>query len=582
MEKQRIHTRQGHWSSTHRGRHHGTGRPLFTRLLLFLWLATMPAVPAIVAAEGTASATAAAVDPATEPPRAAVTLDGKVLFYVRGTSAHPAERRAQVIVERIRAIAADPSVSPDSLRVVETAEKSDILAGDTLVANLLDIDAELEDAPRKVVAEASRMRIAEAITAYRYDRSPRVLLVHTGYALGMTLVAVLLLFGAGRAFRWLEAAIERRFKSRIEGLEAQSFQLIRTTQLRTVLGRVLTTLHTASVVVIVYVYLNLVLGLHPWSRPLARQLFSLFFNPLYTLGAAFLDFLPNLVFVAILIILTRYVLKITWFFFAGIDQGTITLTNFDRDWALPTYRVARLLIVAFALVIAYPYIPGSNSEAFKGVSIFLGVIFSLGSSSVVANIIAGYTMTYKRTFKIGDRVKLGDFIGDVVEVRLLVTRLRSVKNEEIIIPNSTILSNEVMNYSSFAHQQGLILHTTVGIGYETPWRQVEGMLRLAADRAPGLLKQPPPFVLQKALGDFAVTYELNVYCDNPSSMARLYTVLHQNILDVFNEYGVQIMTPAYEGDPQQSKVVPKEQWFMEPAIESARADGAAGQSETNR
>jgi small-conductance mechanosensitive channel len=329
------------------------------------------------------------------------------------------------------------------------------------------------------------------------------------------------------------------------------------------------------VVVIAYLYLNFVLGLYPWSRPLAQQLFSLFLNPLYTLGAAFLASLPNLVFVAILVILTRYVLKLTWFFFTGIDQGTITLANFDREWALPTYRITRLLIIAFALVIAYPYIPGSESEAFKGVSIFLGVIFSLGSSSVIANIIAGYSMTYRRAFKIGDRVKLGDFVGDVVEVRLMVTRLRSVKNEEIIIPNSTILGGEVVNYSSFANQQGLILHTTVGIGYETPWRQVEAMLRLAADRTPGLLKQPPPFVLQKALGDFAVTYELNVYCDNPSGMARLYTALHQRVLDVFNEYGVQIMTPAYEGDPQQPKVVPKDQWVMEPATEAVLTDGVS-------
>jgi small-conductance mechanosensitive channel len=216
-------------------------------------------------------------------------------------------------------------------------------------------------------------------------------------------------------------------------------------------------------------------------------------------------------------------------------------------------------------VVAYPYIPGSNTEAFKGVTIFLGVIFSLGSSSVIANVIAGYTMTYRRAFHVGDRVKIGDHIGDVMEVRLLVTHLRTPKNEEIVVPNSEILNSHVINYSTLARNQGLILYTTVGIGYETPWRQVEAMLLAAADRTPGLLKQPPPFVLQQVLGDFAVTYELNVYCDQPQSMAKLYTALHQNILDVFNEYGVQIMTPAYEGDPEQPKVVPKGQWFMAPA-----------------
>jgi small-conductance mechanosensitive channel len=234
--------------------------------------------------------------------------------------------------------------------------------------------------------------------------------------------------------------------------------------------------------------------------------------------------------------------------------------------------MVRVLVVAFALVVAYPYLPGSQSDAFKGVSIFLGVIFSLGSSSAVANIIAGYSLTYRRAYRIGDRVKISDVVGDVAETRLQVTHLRSLKNEEIIIPNSTIMNSHVINYSSLAARHGLILHTTVGIGYETPWRQVEAMLLEAAARTPGLLREPPPFVLQKALGDFAVTYEINVYSDQPQAGPLLYTALHRNILDVFNEYGVQIMTPAYEGDPEQAKVVPKDKWFELPA----RPEGSSG------
>jgi small-conductance mechanosensitive channel len=191
-------------------------------------------------------------------------------------------------------------------------------------------------------------------------------------------------------------------------------------------------------------------------------------------------------------------------------------------------------------------------------------------------------MTYRRAFKVGDRIKVNDLIGEVVETRLLVTHLRTVKNEEIVVPNSLILNSHITNYSTLARSRGLILHTTVGIGYETPWRQVEAMLRLAAARTPGLLKEPPPFVLQKSLDDFAVTYEINVYCDNPQAMGRLYTALHQNILDVFNEYGIQIMTPAYESDPEQPKVVPKGQWFMAPATNPAAADGASGAAEVSR
>src|SRR6185436_6166021 len=194
-----------------------------------------------------------------------------------------------------------------------------------------------------------------------------------------------------------------------------------------------------------------------------------------------------------------------------------------------------------------------------------------------ANFIAGYSLTYRRAFKIGDRVMIGGHLGDVTEQKLQVTRLRSPKNEEIVIPNAQILNGEVVNYSSLARTQGLILHTDVGIGYETPWRQVEAMLMMAADATPGVLREPRPFVLQKALGDFAVTYELNAYCDTPQAMATLYTALHRQVLDVFNQYGVQIMTPAYEGDPATPKVVPPDLWHLAPApvVASASAMPAA-------
>ncbi len=223
-------------------------------------------------------------------------------------------------------------------------------------------------------------------------------------------------------------------------------------------------------------------------------------------------------------------------------------------------------MVAFALVIAYPHIPGSGSEAFKGITLILGLVFSLGSPSVIGNMVAGQSLAFRRAFKLGDRVKIGEHIGDVAQMRLLSTYLRSPKNEEIVIPNQLIVNSEVVNFSTLARSSsGLILHTIVGIRYETPWRQVEAMLLEAAARTPELLKQPPPFVLQKTLGTFAVDYEINAYCDNPARMFLMYTALHRNILDVFNEYDVQIMTPAYEGDPETRKVVPREQWFAAPA-----------------
>jgi small-conductance mechanosensitive channel len=499
-------------------------------------------------------------------PTATVTLDGEVLCRVHGVTAYPAERRAQKIAARIQALAADPSVLPETFRVEEAVDRSNILGGDDhFVMSVFDADATLEGTSRQHLAEGIRARIIEAVISYRHDRSTRVLLINTAYALATTLGLVLLLVFLHRAFRWSLATAEPRFMARIEGLEAQSFRIIRAKRLWATVRGLLHTLHIVLLMVIGYMFLNLVLGLYPWTKALARRLFAVFLDPLRTMGAAFLDALPNLAFLMILIIVTRYGLKAVRLFFIGIAHGTVTLSGFEREWAMPTYRIIRMLLIAFSLVVAYPYIPGSQSEAFKGISIFLGIIFSLGSSSLIGNVIAGYTMTYRRAYKLGDRIRVNDIEGDVVEMRLLVTHLRTVKNEEIVVPNSLILNSHVINYTTLAQSRGLILHTAVGIGYEVPWRQVEALLRMAAERTPGLLSKPQPFVLQKALGDFAVTYELNVYSDDPQAMPQLYTTLHQNILDVFNEHGVQIMTPAYQGDPDAPKMVPKDQWFAAPA-----------------
>jgi small-conductance mechanosensitive channel len=323
--------------------------------------------------------------------------------------------------------------------------------------------------------------------------------------------------------------------------------------------------------VLVYLWLQFVLGSFPVTRPLAARLLNLVLEPLSRLGSGLLAQLPDLAFLLVLFLITRWLLGLTRLFFDAVAKGQVALSGFEPEWALPTYRIVRMAVIVFALVVAYPYIPGSRSAAFQGISIFLGVMFSIGSSSFIANSIAGYSMTYRRAFRLGDRIQVGEIFGDVTEIRLQVTHLRSLKNEEIVVPNSTLLSSNVVNYSALARTRGLILHTTVGIGYETPWRQVEAMLLMAAERTPGLRREPAPFVLQKSLGDFCVVYEINVYCDAPAEMAALYTRLHQNILDVFNEYGVQIMTPAYEGDPEQPKVVPKDQWWSAPARPAAPA-----------
>ncbi len=545
------------------GRHVTRTRTAICKALI--WTAAALALSAATHASQANQAPSPETAPMSAQPMAPVVVDGQELFQVRGVSAYPAEQRAQTIAGRIEDLAADKSIPVDQLRIVETGEVTRIQAGDHNVMGIVDADASIEGIPRRILSEVYLGKIKNAVERHRHERSPRVLLLNSLHAVGATVLLAVILFLIILISRRLEQAIERRYKSKFQGVRIQTFQLVEADKLWFGVRAALRAVRAIAMLVVVLLYADYALSLFIWTRPLAQRGIALLLDPLRTMATGVLAAVPNLIFIAILIIVVRYILKLARLFFSGVERGTVTISGFDRDWALPTYKILRVLIVAFGVVVAYPYIPGAQTDAFKGVSIFVGIVFSLGSTSAVANIIAGYTMTYRRAFKVGDRIQVLDLLGDVAEIRLQVTHLRSLKNEEIIVPNSQILNSHVINYSRLAKDRGLILHTTVGIGYETPWRQVEAMLQMAAERTPGLLREPPPFVLQKQLGDFCVTYELNVYSDRPQESPRLYSALHRNILDVFNEYGVQIMTPAYEGDPEQAKVVPKEKWFEAPA-----------------
>jgi small-conductance mechanosensitive channel len=260
----------------------------------------------------------------------------------------------------------------------------------------------------------------------------------------------------------------------------------------------------------------------------------------------FVSFLPNLVNLLIIILVTNYGLKLLHFIFREIGRGTVSFENFPADWAEPTYQLVRFIVVALDLVIAFPYLPGSASPAFQGVTIFIGALFSLGSTSVVANIVAGVVLTYTRAFKVGDRVKIAETIGDVLEKSLLVTRVRTIKNVEITIPNSLVLGSHIVNYSSVSQKErGLILNTSVTLGYDLPWREVHKALIKAALITTDVLPEPSPFVLQTSLDDFYVNYEINAYTSKPHNMAVIYSELHQNIQDACNEAGLEILSPHY-------------------------------------
>jgi len=538
-------------------------------LLLWLVVAALCSSGAATAAgEGQAPARAAPAVGEDLPEAIAlapVDVDGVHLFRVRGTDAYPAQARAADIVARIVALARDERMAVDTIRIEELPLGSKIVAGDKPVMTVLDADARVEGLERALLAEIFMREVTRAIVRYRSDREPRVLVRAAGYAAAALVVMAAGLYVLLRLRRRVDATLERRYRQRLEHLHVAGFKLLHTEHLWGGLRSAVATVFTLLALAGAYLALNFALMQFPGTRGIAAGLLNLIADPLAQMGRGLVSAIPGLVFLLILVLLTRYILQTLRLLFGAIEQGSVKLKNFDADWAQPTYRIVRLLVLAFAVVVAFPYIPGSSSEAFKGVSLFLGIIFSLGSTSIIANIIAGYSMTYRRAFRVGDRIKVGEVFGDVTDVRLQVTHVRTPKNEEVVIPNSLILNSHVVNYTTLAGSKGLILHTTVGIGYETPWRQVEAMLLMAAQRTPRLLPEPPPYVLQKNLGDFAITYELNAYCSLPGEMMSIYTDLHRNILDVFNEYGVAIMTPAYEGDPEQPKLVPKDQWYAAPA-----------------
>ena len=498
-------------------------------------------------------------------PTAPVMVDGVAVLRVRGVSSYPAELRAKTIADRIYDIAANPSIQVDALRIDETDMASQIMADRHLAMNVYDADAKIEGVPRQVVANLYLARIRSAIMAYRADRSAPSLERSAKAAAVATVVFVVLVGAVIWLRRKLDALLDSRYRQQLDALAAKSHEVLSVTRLWKSLDAALRFVRSAVIVVLGLLYLRYIFELFPYTRPAARSVAGFVVAPLLTMWASLVAKIPDLFFLAILVFVVRIILRMLRRFFDAVEQGRVHLRNFEQEWAAPTYKLMRPVVIAFAVVVGYPYIPGSGSEAFKGVSLFLGIIFSLGSSSFIANMIAGYSMTYRRAFKLGDVVQIGEVMGVVSGVRLQVTHVRTIKNEEVVVPNSQILNAAVTNFSSLAKSDGLILHTTVGIGYETPWRQVEAMLLEAARRTPDLMTEPPPFVFHLQLGDFCVTYELNVYCSQPRKMRATYTELHRHILDVFNEYGVQIMTPAYEGDPDVPKIVPKDQWYQAPA-----------------
>jgi small-conductance mechanosensitive channel len=500
-----------------------------------------------------------------------VVLDGDTLFVLRtGALGFPPSMRAAAIAERVRAYA-DELLPVDSVTAREADVGSLVVAGDRLLLTVFDADAEGLGVTRGDLAQDYAGRIREAVAHYREEYSARGLVRGGIIALAATVLLIVLLKVGNRL---LSRAL-RRLDSWVEFHVPRTGAVVSVGWLRPALGVLAKGVKVFLLVVLLYAYLEVVLNSFAWTRPIAASLLSFILSPLKLLWGEFVGQLPNLVFLAVLAVLTRLFLRAIRFLFGEIERGRVTLPGFYPDWSRPTYNIVRVLVIAFALVVAFPYIPGSSSAAFQGVSIFIGVLLSLGSSSAVANVVAGVILTYMRAFKTGDYVRISDTVGTVVGSNLLVTRILTPKNVEITVPNSSILATHVTNYSMRAREKQLILNTTVTIGYDAPWRQVHALLTMAAEKTRAVLKDPAPFVLQNSLDDFYVTYELNAYTDDAVNMVYTYADLHKNIQDLFNEYGVQIMSPNYLADRPHPTVVPKERWYAAPAKQPGEAGADA-------
>jgi small-conductance mechanosensitive channel len=316
------------------------------------------------------------------------------------------------------------------------------------------------------------------------------------------------------------------------------------------------------IILVIYLSLPLLFSIFPETEQLTGTLLQWILSPLSAGFNAIINYLPELFTVIVVYFIFKYVVRAVKYFFNEIRRGNIQINGFHRDWAIPTFNILRIILYAFMLVVIFPYLPGSKSPAFQGVSVFLGILISLGSSSAITNIVAGLVITYMRPFKVGDRVKIGDVVGDVLEKTMLVTRIKTIKNEDVTVPNSTVLSSSTVNYSTNTREggQGLIINYSMTLGYDIPWATIHKLMLEGAERTEHILKDPKPFVLQTSLEDFYVSYQINAYIKEANKQAVIYSDLFRNILDVFNEAGVEILSPHYRAvrDGNEPAMPPKD------------------------
>ncbi len=470
------------------------------------------------------------------------------LFVIHGKlGSFSAHDRALAVSERIKKLPGGTLFSDSTLKIVAAETTVDVMHGETIIVSISENDARRNNMTKEELAENYRMIISDAVLIYKHETNILTLAKEIGLATIVLTIFGVLLYYCGKLFKWTGRKITEQEGKKIAGVKIKNAMLFDAKRQISAILWLNTLLKWFIIILLTYATLPLVFSFFPWTQNFAETLYGYILNPLQKIVHSIWHYLPNLFTIVILFLVFRYAIKGLHFLKTEIESGKVHLSGFYPDWANPTFQILRIILYAFMFVLIFPYIPGSDSPVFQGVSVFLGFLFTFGSAGSLSNIIAGTVLTYMRLFKIGDRVKIGDVVGDVVEKSMLVTRVRTIKNEIVSIPNSTIMSSHTINYNYETEMgQGLILNTKVTVGYEIPWPKTHQVLLEAANRTNLLLKDPKPFVLQTSLDDFYVSYQINAYTKEPNKQADIYSELHRNIQDCCNEAGIELLSPHYK------------------------------------
>ncbi len=484
-----------------------------------------------------------------------VTYDGEPIITFTGqVFGYSPQRRAADITERLDRMLSSPLFRVQDVRVEDHENVSMLYWKSDFLFALTDDDAAAARTTRAQLAARTVEALGAAVDRAAAARTPKSLLVDAGYALVATAVLVLAILAVNWAVRRGRGRLEAWF--RLAGRKLHSYSTVE--RLAALAVALLGVVRVVVILLLLYAYIPTVFRLFPWTHSWGATLLNWAIDPVIAMGNALVRYLPNVFIIALVLIVSQGLVRVLKALFEEIGAGRISVSGFYPEWAQPTFQLVRALVVVMTVVIIFPYLPGASSPAFQGVSIFLGALLTFGSSSAISNLFAGVILTYTRAFQVGDRVRVGDSYGDVIEKSLLVTRVRTIKNEEVAIPNGIVMGMHIVNYTAAVRGKGLLLHTCVTIGYDAPWRKVHELLLSAAQATPRILKTPEPFVWQKSLDDFYVTYELNAATDHAEVLDDTYAELHKAIRDAFDKAGVEIMSPHYASlrDGSRSTVVP--------------------------